>query len=154
MTGKELTDMHINAALKLLLYQFPSFQGLHNTLGQQHIGFWVNIYIQIWHSRQCHWITVSSVGCKTGEINVYDSLYSDLDEVTKCKEQRVFGSSTGITFNFPNVQRQVELTDCGLFTVAFATSLAFGQDVFEFQQDKLRSHLKVCFEEKYIRMFP
>ena len=46
------------------------------------------------------------------------------------------------------------LTDCGLFAVAFATSLAFGQDVFEFQQDKLRSHLKVCFEEKYIRMFP
>ena len=25
ITGKELTDMHINAALKLLLYQFPSF---------------------------------------------------------------------------------------------------------------------------------
>ena len=46
---------------------------------------------------------MSSVGCKTGEINVYDSLYSDLDEVTKCKVQRVFGSSTGITFNFPNV---------------------------------------------------
>ena len=97
---------------------------------------------------------MSSVGCKTGEINVYDSLYSDLDEVTKCKVQRVFGSSTGITFNFPNVQRQVELTDYGLFAVAFATSLAFGQDVFEFQQDKLRSHLKVCFEEKYMRMFP
>ena len=107
MTGKELTDMHINAALKLLLYQFPSFQGLHKILGQRHIGFWVNNYIQIWHSRQCHWITMSSVGCKTGEINVYDSLYSDLDEVTKCKVQRVLGSFTGITFNFPNVQRQV-----------------------------------------------
>ena len=34
MTGKELTDMLIDAILKLLLYQFPSFQGLHNTLVQ------------------------------------------------------------------------------------------------------------------------
>ena len=32
LTGKELTDMHINAAQKLLLYQFPSYQELHNTL--------------------------------------------------------------------------------------------------------------------------
>ena len=134
MTGKELTDMQTNAALKLLLYLFPSFQGLHNTLVQQHIGFWVNIYIQIWHSHQCHWITVSSVGCKAGEINVYDSLYSDQDEVTKCKVQRVLGSSTGITFNFPNVQRQVGLTDCGLFAVAFATSLVLGQDVLSFNK--------------------
>ena len=41
---------------------------------------------------------MSSVGCKAGEINVCDSL-------TKCKVQRVFVSSTGITFNFPNVTR-------------------------------------------------
>ena len=39
---------------------------------------------------------MSTIGCKTGEVNIYDSLYSDLDEVTKCKVQRVFGS-TGIT---------------------------------------------------------
>ena len=77
---------------------------------------------------------MSSVGCKAGEINVYDSLYSDLDEVTKCKVQRVLGSSTGITFNFPNVQRQVGLTDCGLFAVAFATSLVLGQDVLSFNK--------------------
>ena len=81
LTGKELTDMHINTAQKLLLYQFPSYQGLHNTLVRRHIGFWVNNYIQIWHCHQCHWITVSSIECKTGEVNVYDSLYSDLDEV-------------------------------------------------------------------------
>lgn len=153
LTGKELTDMHINAAHKLLLYQFPSYQGLHNTL-VQHIGFWVNNYIQIWHCCQCHWITLSTIGCKTGEVNIYDSLYSDMEEVTKCKVQRVFGS-TGITMiNFPNVQKQVGLKDCGSFAIAFATSLAFGQEIFEFQQDKLLSHLKICFEQKYMEIFP
>ena len=72
----------------------------------------------------------------------------------RCKVQRVFGSSTGITLNFPNVQKQVGLTNCGLFAIAFATSLAFGQEIYEFQQDQLRSHLKVCFEQKYIGIFP
>ena len=40
-----------------------------------------------------------TIGCKAGEVNVYDSLYSDLDEVTI---MRVFGLSK-ITVHFPNV---------------------------------------------------
>ena len=97
---------------------------------------------------------MSSIGCKTGEVNVYDSLYSDLDEVTKYEVERVFGSSINITVNFTNVQKQVGLTYCGPFAITFATSLAFGQEIFEFQQDKLRSHLNVSFEQKYIKTFP
>ena len=153
LTKEELTDMHVNAAQKLLLYQFPTYQGLQNTLVQHCIGFWVNNYIQIWHCRQCHWITVSSIGCKTGEVNVYDSLYSDLDEVTKCKTESVFGSAS-INVHFANVQKQEGLVDCGPFAIAFATSLAFGKEICEFQQDKLRSHLKICFERKFIETFP
>ena len=29
------------------------------------------------------------------------------------------------------------VADCGPFAIAFATSLAFGQEIFEFLQDKL-----------------
>ena len=42
LTKEEMTDMHVNVAQKLLLYQFPTYQGLKNTLMQQCIGFWVN----------------------------------------------------------------------------------------------------------------
>ena len=42
---QELTDMHVNAAQKLLLHQLPTYQGLQNILVQQCIGFWVNNYI-------------------------------------------------------------------------------------------------------------
>jgi len=115
-----------------------------NSLIQQCIGFWVN-YFQIWHCCQCHWITVSSIGCKPGEVKVYNSLYSDLDETAKCKLKRVFGFSK-ITVHFPSVQQQTGVVDCGLFAIAFATSLALGQDVFEFQQQKIWFHLKICFE--------
>ena len=153
LSGEELTDMHINAAQKLLLYQFPTYQGLYNTLVQQCIRFWVNNYIQIWHYCQCHWIIVSSIGCKAGEVNVYDSLYSDLDEVTKRRLMRVFGLSK-ITVHFSNVREQIGMVDCGLFAIAFATNLAFSHDVFEFQQEKLRPPFKVCFEQKYMSTFP
>ena len=67
--------------------------------------------------------------------------------------KRFFGSS--ITFNLPNVQKQVGFTDCELFAIAFATDLAFGKtSKFEFQQSSLRPHLKACFEVKCIHIFP
>ena len=93
---------------------------------------------------------MSSIGCETGEVNVFDSLYSDLDEVTKRKLMRVFGLFK-ITVHFPNVQELIRTVDCGLFAIAFVTNLAY---VFEFQQEKLWPHLKVCFEQKYMSTFP
>ena len=74
---------------------------------------------------------MSSIGCKTGEVNVYDLLYLDLDEMTKRKVERAFGS-TSINVHFANVQKQEGLVDCGPFAIAFATSLAFGKDICEF----------------------
>lgn len=153
LMGEELTDVHVNAAQKLILHQFPSYQGLKNTLVRDSLGFWTNNYIQIVHSRSCHWITVSSIGCQPGEVDIYDSLYRDIDDATRRKIEKVFGSS--ITFHLPDVQKQVGFTDCGLFAIAFATNLAFGKtSKFEFQQDSLRPHLKACFEEKCIHIFP
>ena len=80
--GQELTDTHMHAAQKLILHQFPTFQGLKNTLLNESIGFWTNNYIQIVHCQGCHWIAVSTIGCQPGEINVYDSLYTDVDDNT------------------------------------------------------------------------
>ena len=154
LMGEELTDIHVNVAQKLILHQFPSYQGLKNTLVSDYsLGFWTNNYIQIVHCRSCHWITVSSIGCQPGKVDIYDSLYQDIDNATRCKIEKVFGSS--ITFNLPDVQKQVGFTDCGLFAIAFATNLAFGKiSKFEFKQGSLRPHLKACFEEKCIHAFP
>jgi len=150
--GQELTDAHMNAAQKLILHQFPTYQGLKNTLLKDSIGFWTNNYIQVLHCRGCHWITVSTIGCHPGEVDVYDSLYTDVDDNTKCKIEKVFGSR--IKFNLARVRRQAGFTDCGAFAVAFATSLAFGRSNFMPQQDQLRPHLQRCFEERYIQPFP
>ena len=145
LKNHELNDKHINASQKLLLHQFPSFQGLKNSLVQDHIGFWTKNYIQIFHC-PCHWITVSTIGCQSGTVNIYDSLFKDIDGVTKHKIKEVFDSA--IKFQLPKVQVQEGLTQCGLFGIAFAVALTFGAnpEACKFDQSKMWPRLHACFE--------
>ena len=53
--GEELTDIYVNVAQKLILDQFPSYQGLQNTLVSDYsLGFWTKNYIQIVHIQIVH----------------------------------------------------------------------------------------------------
>ena len=85
-------------------------------------------------------------------MNVYDLLYTNVDDGTKRKVEKVFGSC--VKFNLTIVQKQVGVTDCGLFAIAFATSLAFGSASVSFKEDSLYLHSQKCFEEKSIHPFP
>ena len=49
---------------------------------------------------------------------MYDSLYTDVDENTKCKIKKALGYR--INFSMATVQRQVGVTDCGVYAVVFA----------------------------------
>ena len=77
---------------------------------------------------------MSSVGCQPGEIKVYDSLFDDIDDGTKWKMEKTFASK--IKLISCKVLKQKGLKDCGLFAVAFVTSIAYGQD-FEYNQSKI-----------------
>lgn len=46
--------------------------------------------------------------------------------------------------------------DCGVYAIAFATSLAFGEDPFclEFDSSKIREHLGICFTQGKLELFP
>ena len=54
------------------------------------------------------------------------------------------------------IQKQQGVTDCGIFAIAFAVSLAYGNCSPPpiFQQDKLRSHLIACMEAQHFTVFP
>ena len=156
--GQQLNDMHLNISQKLLRKQFPLFKGFHCTLVQSCVGNWIDNYIDIFHCRGNHWICVSTIGCKHEEVNVYDSLYKDVDDITIRKIGEVFASS-GIKCVLPCVQKQHGINDCGLFAIAFATYLAFGNDpkaleTHQFKQTNLRSHLISCLEQKHFTQFP
>ena len=101
LMGDELDDKVIHAAQKMLIAQFPSLQGLRSTLVQYYVGAWTDNYLQIVHCRSSHWITVSSIGCRRGEVKVYDSLYERVDDSTKRRIERTFASK--VNFMVPVV---------------------------------------------------
>ncbi len=55
-----------------------------------------------------------------------------------------------------DVQMQRGGCDCGLFTAAFMTAVAFGKDParLTFDQTQLRSHFVACLAKMEISMFP
>ena len=104
-----------------------------------------------------HWITVSSISCETAHVDIYDSLPSVVSSRIKnaiaaicCTEEKT------ITMNIKNVQTQNGGSDCGLFALAFATSLCFGENPSDitYIQHEMRSHLRQCFDERSISLFP
>ena len=66
-----------------------------------------------------------------------------------CKE-------TVLNFQLEPVQQQRNGVDCGPFSVAFATSLAFRENPTKitFDDKKLRSHLLQCIKAKKMSPFP
>ena len=56
----------------------------------------------------------------------------------------------------PHVQQQRGGSDCGLFAIAFAVHLAFGDNLstLQFDQTLMRRHLLKCFQQKDMMPFP
>ena len=80
-----------------------------------------------------------------------------IDE-TKATISQLFQSSTTSSpvMKVIRPQKQMGVKDCGLFSIAFATSIAFGQNPArqKFQQQSMRAHLVNCFENKKMIPFP
>ena len=77
MKGQQLNNLHMNASEKLLKDQFPIVMGLCSTLKptSSSLQAWIPYYVQIFHCRGNHWVTVSTIICNEGEVMVYYSLY-------------------------------------------------------------------------------
>ena len=88
----------------------------------------------------------------TGEVNVYDTIFDKLDYETRDIIKRMFLPKSCSKIKIIPVQKQSGSKYCGLFAVAIATSLAYGEDPqdFTYDQDSLRTHLMDCFTKKDI----
>ena len=160
--GNELSDLQINMAQNLLKAQFPCLKGLKSTLLQEKqqtiTEDEVNNKLQIIHCfERHHWIVATTVNCASGQVNVFDSLFKALDNETKATISRLFQRDTNsVIIKVMNSQKQMGVKDCGLFSIAFATAIAFGQNPTKqmFQQQSMRAHLVNCFENKKMTPFP
>ena len=160
--GEELSDTEINLAQQLLKTQFPNLNGLQSTLFQEKKMVLteksVRNKVQIIHCKsRHHWVVASTVYCNTGEVKVYDSLFTYSD---KEMEKVIFNlfqwNSTKMVMKFTRCQKQVGGADCGLFAIAFATAIAFGKppNKLKLVQQELRSHLVSCFNKGRMSLFP
>ena len=161
--NKRLNDHHMTAAQKLIQQQFLNITSLQNTLYQQRkviIPFTEN-GLQILHINGDHWITMST--CKTtfedgdDDIVIYDSIFSNVNEATKTLlAKMVHTNKKSFSVRIANVTKQSESNDCGLFAIAYCTSISRGQNpsTVIYNQVAMRPHLVKCFEQGKIELFP
>ena len=64
--------------------------------------------------------------------------------------------SKHFTLWWADMQRQSGTSDCGLFSIAVATSLCYGFLPHEctWKQEELRPHLSACFQHDDLSLFP
>jgi len=161
--GVELSDLQINMAQNLLKAQFPQLNGLKSTLQQtKHTDIptedEVRNKLQIVHCKsRHHWIVATTVKCSNNQVLIIDSLFSSLDDETKATVSQLFQQGTSRpVIKVIRPQKQMGVKDCGLFSIAFATSIAFGHNPAKqkFQQQSMRAHLVNCLENKKMIPFP
>ena len=126
-----LDDKIVNAAQSLLRKQF-GLVGLQNTT----LGYTLTHdimrkqFVQILHNGQDHWLTVSTIGLQSSYINIFDCMYSTLSSF--CKDQicaLLFANDKVVNVQFIDADKQENTYDCGLYAIAYATSVCHGDDV-------------------------
>ena len=100
-------------------------------------------FIQILNINNNHWVCVSSIGCPPGHVNLMDSLTKPVisKELQELVRALLVPNFQGI-FNIP-VQQQMNASDCGVFAIAYATCLVYGQNpcTVIFDIPRMRQHL-------------
>ena len=88
-----------------------------------------------------------------------DSLFDKITTSTEIQLFQIYShNKKRLLVKIPEVQKQSNSTDCGLFAIAFAvefclTTYSGGLHV-EFEQKYMRSHLMACLEKGEFSAFP
>ena len=128
-----LTDEHMLKANNVFKRDYPSVDGLQDTLLQQNFSWDIptSEFVQILHVNGNHWITISNIGVPDSSVNVYDSLYSGINQATKELIAK-YVHKDKVKINIINVQQQENESDCGVFAIAFAKCLLEGKDPYQY----------------------
>ena len=127
--GNWLTDIHISKACQLLKSQFPDVLGFQPSVLCENSSFKriEGSYVQIINTDASHWITVA--GIHGSLVRVYDSKYKSISDDTKRQIALLTASDKNyITISLENTQFQRGSEDCGLYAIAYATDICFGNN--------------------------
>ena len=128
--GQWLNDKHISMAQSLIQNQFPKLNGLMSSLLQLNkpLPNSTNA-LQVINTGRSHWVLISTINCLQGEVRLYNPLYTSLSSETKTIiAQLMCTEKPSVAVHIMNVSKQAGTQDCGLFAIAFMTSLAYGNN--------------------------
>ena len=155
-----LTDKHIKISQNLLKQQFPHINGLMSTtlgpIGQFEVMH-NHEFVPILHTGQTHWICITNIGCSSGTVKVYDSLYRTLTPLTKMQiADLLYWQKDKIDVIIQPVMQQTNAVDCGVYAIAYATSLCLGDDpcYLKLNRRNIRQHLWQCILAEKMTSFP
>ena len=119
-----LNDKLINAGMNLLKSAYPHVQGMQDCMMSDTLNFEPpnSDFVQILNCARNPWICVSTVGCQPGRINVFDTGHIPLG-TKEAIASLLCTAKKSITLVFPDVQQQPNSCDCGLFALAYASSV-------------------------------
>lgn len=159
VNGKKLTDIHITFSQYLLSKQFLHLNGLQSPVYQLSKPFInLNNVIQVLHIGNDHWAVLF---CPSeSQIRYYDSVYSTLpfnaEEIISYLLNTNNGRNQIEVNDSHSIPKQSGSTECGLYSIAIATALAYGLDpvLLVFKEDEMRLHLLQCLENRKMEPFP
>ena len=98
-----------------------------------------------------------ALSCAKGVVSVMDSLYPSLP-LKAIQQVAALLKYQGASFDlvYEDVDMQPNGIDCGLYSLAFATTLCSGGDPVKlhYHNDQMRSHLMKCLENGVVEPFP
>ena len=113
------------------------------------------------HAGSLHWLCVANMSRNkkdNGTHYIFDSLArrSVREDINNQIANYACSSVTELVLHTESGQQQTNFVDCGLFAIAFATSLAYGEDPRKMYYDEnlLRPHLVKCLTENKMSPFP
>lgn len=155
-----LNDEAMDHAQALLKAQFPSTEGLYATTSVALLSTVpgpTQGFVQIFNLSANHWVTVSNIGCKVREVNVFDSMNaSHTPEFLMQITALVCFPGRTVRILWPSIQQQHGGSDCGLFAIANSLTLCRGEDPCQttYNQVLMRAHLFSCFQRGHLAQFP
>ena len=109
------------------------------------------------HVQGNHWCTVSNVGCDDGVVDVYDSLYPSVSNVTlRVIASLVYISASKLVVRMMDVGKQSNSSDCGVLAIAFTYDVCRHSDPCRVKYDNklIRQPLADCLEKCCLPRFP
>lgn len=147
--------------MKILNLQHPEIDGLYcSTLGGslEFPGATGHRWLQIVHDGANHWLLVAKGFTLPEHVLVYDSSpeVNVRQHVLSYMASLLQTPKPTMTYVVWGCQKQGNSFNCGVFAIAFATSLANGQDPSEILYDptKLRDHLRTYIDTEVFPSFP